>query len=218
MSQNGIPKLRRITKDRLKFKGKGHEVDNYRPFFFWLSAADSSGAKFSDVARILNLYQLWLDDLYPKAKFADGLAMIEKLGHSKRIQTMRKEWINEAKTGRDCESKSPDSDTFANTTGGFGGRDSTQPEVEDTQDGNKLPSGEQREEDSLFVDENGNLLQSSEPDGDELDEPIAEARDLTDIASGRNNHKKSDRAPGTKDAFEERYATEMEMMREFEDW
>ncbi|KAL8800343.1 MAG: hypothetical protein Q9182_005237 [Xanthomendoza sp. 2 TL-2023] len=61
LSQAGIPKLRRIAKERLVFKGKGHE--------------------------------LWLDDLYPRAKFADGLAMIEKLGHKKRIQTMRREWI-----------------------------------------------------------------------------------------------------------------------------
>lgn len=43
------------------------------------------------------MYQLWLDDLYPRAKFADGLAIIEKLGHSKRIQMMRKEWIEEGK-------------------------------------------------------------------------------------------------------------------------
>lgn len=43
------------------------------------------------------MYQLWLDDLYPRAKFADGLAMIEKLGHTKRIQYMRKEWIDEGK-------------------------------------------------------------------------------------------------------------------------
>jgi replication fork protection complex subunit Csm3/Swi3 len=43
------------------------------------------------------MYQLWLDDLYPRAKFADGLAMIEALGHKKRIQMMRKEWINEGK-------------------------------------------------------------------------------------------------------------------------
>ena len=41
------------------------------------------------------MYQLWLDDLYPRAKFADGLAMIEKLGHTKRIQTMRRHWISE---------------------------------------------------------------------------------------------------------------------------
>ena len=49
------------------------------------------------MARLLNLYQLWLDDLYPRAKFVDGLAIIEKLGHTKRMQTMRKEWINEGR-------------------------------------------------------------------------------------------------------------------------
>ncbi|KAJ5201599.1 uncharacterized protein N7498_006262 [Penicillium cinerascens] len=77
LSQPGIPKLRRAAKQKLRFKGKGHE--------------------FSDAARLLNFYQLWLDDLFPRAKFADGLTMIEKLGHSKRIQTMRREWIDEEK-------------------------------------------------------------------------------------------------------------------------
>ncbi|KAI9769949.1 MAG: chromosome segregation in meiosis- protein [Geoglossum simile] len=75
LSQSGIPKLRRITKQRLHFKGKGHE--------------------YTDTARMLSLYQLWLDDLFPKAKFADALAIVEKLGHSKRMQVMRKEWIEE---------------------------------------------------------------------------------------------------------------------------
>lgn len=75
LSDKGIPRLRRITKDRLRFKGKGYE--------------------FQDVSRLLNTYQLWLDSLYPKANFADGIAMIEKLGHKKRIQVMRKEWIDE---------------------------------------------------------------------------------------------------------------------------
>jgi replication fork protection complex subunit Csm3/Swi3 len=41
------------------------------------------------------MYQLWLDELYPRAKFSDGLSMIEKLGHSRRLQIMRKEWIDE---------------------------------------------------------------------------------------------------------------------------
>ncbi|KAL8939691.1 MAG: hypothetical protein Q9211_002620 [Gyalolechia sp. 1 TL-2023] len=77
LSQAGIPKLRRLAKDRVKLKGKNHE--------------------YSDLACLLNVYQLWLDDLYPRAKFADGLAIIEKLGHSKRIQIMRREWINEGK-------------------------------------------------------------------------------------------------------------------------
>lgn len=77
MSSAGIPKLRKIAKDKLKFKGKGHE--------------------FSDISRMLNLYQLWLDDLYPKAKFKDGLTMVEKLGHTKRMQVSRRAWIDESK-------------------------------------------------------------------------------------------------------------------------
>ena len=104
LSANGIPKLRRITKDRLKFKGKGHEVLSVTQFHSLLPFLDFSIChtltcfiQFSDVARLLNLYQLWLDDLFPKAKFADGLALIEKAGHSKRMQTMRREWIDEGK-------------------------------------------------------------------------------------------------------------------------
>jgi replication fork protection complex subunit Csm3/Swi3 len=49
---------------------------------------------------MLNLYQLWLDDLYPKAKFRDGLEMVEKLGHSKRLQVSRRAWIEESKAHR----------------------------------------------------------------------------------------------------------------------
>ena len=56
------------------------------------------------MARLLNAYQLWLDDLYPRAKFADGLAIIEKLGHTKRLQTMRREWINEGKSRESLDS------------------------------------------------------------------------------------------------------------------
>lgn len=44
------------------------------------------------------MYQLWLDDLFPKARFLDALAQVEKLGHKKQIQTMRLSWINESKT------------------------------------------------------------------------------------------------------------------------
>lgn len=56
------------------------------------------------MARLLNIYQLWLDDLYPRAKFADALAIIEKLGHSKQMQTMRREWINEGKSRESMDS------------------------------------------------------------------------------------------------------------------
>ncbi|KAI9673385.1 MAG: chromosome segregation in meiosis- protein [Caeruleum heppii] len=77
LSQAGIPKMRRTAKTGLRFKGKGHE--------------------YTDAARLLAHYQLWLDALYPKARFADGLSIIEKLGHSRRMQTMRREWIDEGK-------------------------------------------------------------------------------------------------------------------------
>ncbi|CRK32805.1 Chromosome segregation in meiosis protein 3 like [Verticillium longisporum] len=76
LSEDGIPKLRRRAAD-LKLKGKGHE--------------------FSDAARLLTFYQFWLDDLFPKAKFLDGLAMVEKAGHKRTLQSKRIEWIDELK-------------------------------------------------------------------------------------------------------------------------
>ncbi|RAK75570.1 Chromosome segregation in meiosis protein 3 [Aspergillus fijiensis CBS 313.89] len=96
LSQSGIPKLRRTSRQRLRLKGKGHEVYDHQHRHHFSPTANFM-EQFSDVARLLNFYQLWLDDLYPRAKFADGLAMIEKLGHSKRLQTMRREWIDEEK-------------------------------------------------------------------------------------------------------------------------
>jgi len=34
LSAAGIPKLRRISKERLRFKGKGHEVFTERPYLY----------------------------------------------------------------------------------------------------------------------------------------------------------------------------------------
>ncbi|KAK2007506.1 replication fork protection component Swi3 [Colletotrichum eremochloae] len=76
LSENGIHKLRKRATN-LRFKGRGHE--------------------FSDAARLLAFYQLWLDDLFPKAKFLDALAMVEKAGHKKQIALKRMDWINEGK-------------------------------------------------------------------------------------------------------------------------
>ncbi|KAE8374323.1 replication fork protection component Swi3-domain-containing protein [Aspergillus bertholletiae] len=88
LSQTGIPRLRRTAKQNLKFKGKGHE--------------------FSDAARLLQFYQLWLDDLFPRAKFADGLTIIEKLGHNKRLQVMRREWIEDEKPSAQVDNTTRD--------------------------------------------------------------------------------------------------------------
>lgn len=76
-SQDGIPRLRKITKSRLKFRGKGHE--------------------YSDISKLLNTYQLWLDDLYPRAKFKDALTMVEAVGHKKMMQVKRKTWLDATK-------------------------------------------------------------------------------------------------------------------------
>ncbi|KAM0450563.1 hypothetical protein ACHAO4_006545 [Trichoderma viride] len=72
----GIPKLRKRAAG-LKLKGKGHE--------------------FSDASRLLSFYQLWLDDLFPKARFLDALAMVEKAGHKKALVAARDGWINEGR-------------------------------------------------------------------------------------------------------------------------
>ncbi|KAF2965031.1 hypothetical protein GQX73_g8534 [Xylaria multiplex] len=76
LSDNGIPKLRSKARN-LKFKGKGHE--------------------FSDTARLLSFYQLWLDDLFPKAKFLDALGMVEKAGHKNQMRLKRIQWIDEGR-------------------------------------------------------------------------------------------------------------------------
>ncbi|KAJ8105579.1 hypothetical protein ONZ43_g7374 [Nemania bipapillata] len=95
LSDNGIPKLR--TKARgLNFKGKGHE--------------------FSDTARLLSFYQLWLDDLFPKAKFLDALSMVEKAGHKSRLRLKRIEWIHEGRP-RPAGLDGGDDDLFGDLNG-----------------------------------------------------------------------------------------------------
>ncbi|KAI1818661.1 Swi3-domain-containing protein [Poronia punctata] len=94
LSENGIPKLRKKASN-LKFKGKGHE--------------------FSDAARLLSFYQLWLDDLFPKAKFLDALSMVEKLGHKNNIRLKRIEWINEGKPKAAGFEEDDDDDLFGNS-------------------------------------------------------------------------------------------------------
>lgn len=84
LSDPGLPKVRALIrsgklKEKLRLRGKGHE--------------------FNDVAKLLNYYQMWLDQLYPRAKFADAIQMVEKAGHTKRLQIYRKTWIDEGKPG-----------------------------------------------------------------------------------------------------------------------
>ena len=85
----GIPKLRSRAARGLHLKGKGHE--------------------FGDAARLLSFYQLWLDDLFPKARFLDALSMVEKAGHKKKLALARMDWINEGKSkGREEDEEDQD--------------------------------------------------------------------------------------------------------------
>ncbi|PFH57045.1 hypothetical protein XA68_15590 [Ophiocordyceps unilateralis] len=72
----GIPRLRARWRN-VRIKGKGHE--------------------FADAERLLAFYQFWLDDLFPKARFLDALAMVEKAGHKKAVIKARTELIEEGK-------------------------------------------------------------------------------------------------------------------------
>ncbi len=144
--------------------------------------------QFSDAARLLNFYQLWLDDLFPRAKFADGLAIIEKLGHSKRIQTMRREWIDEEKPSyfddRETSRDIPDTrDLFTGSSSSLNGK--TADESRDSgplrppQDGSAVIDSE------LFIPGAGGESRPTashpEPDDDDLEDLL---RDQGEQLSG----------------------------------
>jgi replication fork protection complex subunit Csm3/Swi3 len=169
LSQPGIPKLHAIARtcaiaSKLRLKGKGHE--------------------YSDAAKLLSYYQLWLDNLYPKARFADGLQLVEKVGHGKRMQVMRKQWIDEGKPGYRDEAE----DRFEKLDGGKGLVEGIETESNDKQPeagsndkahdsifGN-LDEGE--DDDLFFADATGAATHNpddlNEPDEDELDALLAE--------------------------------------------
>lgn len=116
---------------------------------------------------MLNMYQLWLDDLYPRAKFADALAIIEKVGHTKRMHIMRKDWIDEGKPRRAAE---PDSDDDM-------GEDTAQQSTE-AMDGIQSGSGHMSEHQEHVQEpavHSAEQTTSGDPDDDELDALLAES-------------------------------------------
>ncbi|KAK7714418.1 chromosome segregation in meiosis-related protein [Botryosphaeria dothidea] len=153
LSAAGIPRLRRISKEKLRFKGKGHE--------------------FQDVGRLLTMYQLWLDELYPRAKFADGLAIIEKLGHKKRMQIMRREWINEGKPrpSEDVGTDFPEGGQEAQHTAAGPTRvDDEHQEREPRSDGEQYQAMEAQ----TINTDTAPSQRAGEPDEDELDALLTE--------------------------------------------
>lgn len=165
LSAPGVPKLRELVRSgkiskKLRLKGKGHE--------------------FSDVARLLNYYQQWLDNLYPRAKFADGLQLVEKVGHSKRMQVMRREWIDEGKPGYITKTSLANKDDFE-TDDLYGSGEVNTAESRDKQTSHSIPNtstGLDAADDSLFIaDSNTNHNSNDDrdlPEDDELDALMAE--------------------------------------------
>jgi replication fork protection complex subunit Csm3/Swi3 len=130
---------------------------------------------------MLNMYQLWLDDLYPRAKFADGLAMIEALGHKKRIHLMRREWMDEGKP-----KGSPDTDPEENgekDTAPAAATESDTAQMEGIQAGGIDVESEHRtptqDEPPPKPSESAQApIDDGNPDEDDLDALLAESADL----------------------------------------
>ena len=135
---------------KLRLKGKGHE--------------------FSDASKLLSYYQLWLDNLYPRAKFLDGLQLVEKAGHSKTLQRQRKNWIDEGKPGyireRERRKEGVDSENGIFTTEAL-------PETETHSRTARATSPGSDDGEGLFVPETNVGAESAEPDEDELDALLA---------------------------------------------
>ena len=145
LSDAGVPKLRRIAKTKLRFKGKGHE--------------------FTDIARLLTTYQLWLDDLYPRAKFRDGLKMVEKVGHSKRMQVTRRAWLDQTKPSRREKSPERIEDTL------MGGANGSADEARNgASEENEIAGGQ-----NSNANDEPRRNQSDAPDDDDLDALLAES-------------------------------------------
>ncbi|PHH68135.1 hypothetical protein CDD82_810 [Ophiocordyceps australis] len=202
LSAAGIPRLRSQA-HKLKIKGKGYE--------------------FSDAARLLSFYQLWLDDLFPKARFLDALAMVEKLGHKKTLVVARNEWINQDI----FESSNPvaeNNDDLALGPDSFVGHDTTQQPrqhmpnfhgqdaaVEDLAPPPQIqPTADVPDDDDLYEQETShdalpiNILQSEplndqDSDNDDLDAMIAEA----------------EKVDGAQTVQADDFADEEEVMRDF---
>ncbi|KAL8891176.1 MAG: hypothetical protein Q9215_001772 [Flavoplaca cf. flavocitrina] len=167
-----------------------------------------------DLARLLNVYQLWLDDLYPRAKFADGLAMIEKLGHKKRIQIMRREWIQEGKP----REKYDEIDTTKESEGTLRPEDELRhpdatrnnADLVDTVERQPMPNTNLNglagsdEPETLFL---SNDITDDQPSEDDLDALLAETADDNEGQLFINSSLTEQREPDTrKDDFDDEEA------------
>lgn len=165
------------------------------------------------------MYQLWLDDLYPRAKFADALTIIEKEGHKKRMQMMRKEWINESKPRpyqdevEDEQNADPAPEMMRLEGAAAENGSAEEPPRQNSDEG---------EDSERSGAERGHATSSDhlvdEPEEDELDALLRENPDLG-TASMQRQTLKSRPSPAkvVGKTVDDDYAAELEVMNEMED-
>jgi replication fork protection complex subunit Csm3/Swi3 len=178
------------------------------------------------VAQLLRTYQLWLDDLYPRAKFADGLAIIEKLGHSKRMQITRRTWIDESKPKASIEEGDAEHEPLPATS---------DPGSQPNATGAKPLSAEASRRPSTGINELDTISQArtsgagpsdgspvidlGAPDDDELDALLAEDPDINLSQNGNSNEmppSQGSHRPNSK--TEQRFEDDEEALREMDMW
>jgi replication fork protection complex subunit Csm3/Swi3 len=169
--------------------------------------------QFSDVAWLLGTYQVWLHELYPRAKFADGLIMIEKLGHTKRMQILRSGWIDESKP-KNAEENDPDHENQSLTAHPGLVTDPSPRKSNLTPDANSSPPDQ---EVTMDAGANGhknsdNFEDTGAPDDDELDQLLAEEPHLNRNSSTSASFLKA----GAGHVEEVDYADEEDFMRDLE--
>ena len=142
--------------------------------------------------------------------------MIEKLGHKRRIQIMRREWTSESRRrhypGEIQREDSAPKDTVDGPKNHKSATASTA-----TNDGRKPDDALPERDRSLFVSDDEALV-GSEPAGDELDELMAEVDAGTGTMAAHDTGQRQNENLVTKDTFDDEYADEMEMMRDMENW
>lgn len=187
--------------------------------------------QFSDVAQLLRTYQLWLDDLYPKAKFADGLAMIEKLGHSKRMQVTRKTWIDESKPKALLEDEDAEHEPLpatskpgsqANATGvNHREHNSTEASLRPSAEIYDFDATLQQQTNGAGADPSAGspVIDGGAPGDDELDDLLAEDPDLNLSLNGNLDERPpSQGSHGPKSKAAESFDDDEEALREMDMW
>ncbi|KAK9479445.1 replication fork protection component Swi3-domain-containing protein [Lipomyces japonicus] len=149
LSVDGLLDLR-VRAQRMRFKGKGHE--------------------YKDLGRLLECYQLWAHNLFPKAKFADFLQTTERLGRTGRMKIARNGYIDEYRPKRTYDAESNDSNDDSDDI------DRASKKSKKTDDlGNEKNKGTANtyEDESGFV-VNDDLVSDEDDNDDDFMAPLAE--------------------------------------------